>query len=481
LFYLDIVNKILSLVLISSVIIFGSKSFALDLEEIYDLSLRHSYAIKAAKNNYLAELQTLSEIETLKKPAVSVHARIGASRYQSDVPSVEFKNVTDVQACSQFNVWTFFEDVQSCYDNISQSIQVKEKTKSDFIAQEIGVVVSQSIYDASISEYQKQAVLLNKRSSILLYQSYSDLMFDIVEAYVLAIQSADMLKKMEKQTKLAKSRFNYIVAQLQNGVGVMSDVYELKSLAVAREDKIIALNKSLSEALERLSVLTNKSIVISDLRKFKNNINVASVEVSKIETWLEKFRLYNLQLEDLGLTVEMALDKYNASKKENWPVVNLLANFNKVVTKGGQGFSPASDSASVMLDVKAPLYQGGRIAVNKKKNYYRYQAAKNISLQKQELLEHSIKTLHANIQSQLASYNVLMKAYAQAKRSDNILTQGASAGSVTVIELFRSREKLLNFEHQAAAKSFEYFLSNLKLKQLVGVLSYDDLKMLNKQ
>lgn len=454
---------------------------ALDLAQVYEQAKAYDPAVKAAQSNYLAERQTIKQGKALLRPTIAAHARAGKTRYKSDVPTINLNRVPDVERCipASVNTSTIAQAAVDCANELGGSVNITDGIDSTYTGTEYGVVLTQPLFDQNRKGNYEKTKILSKKSEILYQQAKSEVLFNVTEAYLQALQAKDSLQRAKVEDKTLSSQLRYVQTNLKNGVGRASDLYELNSVKQLQSSQIILHKNALDAAINRLSSLAGRPINERELQKFKRKIPMRSLQPSSQQAWIDLSKKYSTQIHNAGIEMQLAKAEYKSQKKNRWPVLNLLASWNKTQTSGGQGFTPAAQTSILALDLNVPVYQGGALKASKEKAYHQLEAAKQRKYYQEQQLGIAVSALYSQISANVEAYKVYQSSLAAARRADKTLSKGASQGVVTVAELFRARKTLQQIETNIQKVRFEYLLNKLKLRQLVGVLSEEDLLAVN--
>ncbi|MBE9562081.1 MAG: TolC family outer membrane protein [Proteobacteria bacterium] len=279
-------------------------------------------------------------------------------------------------------------------------------------------------------------------------------------------------KAFQKQLDDAKQRFEV-------GLIAITDVQEAQAgydLAVA---DVIAAQNRLDNSYESLRVITGSYHEI--LATLKNQAPVLKPKITDLDVWTEIALQQNPQILAIQQGLEVATQEIKKQRAANSPSVDLVSNYNHSDSFRGDEnqFGNSVKGASVGLQLKYSLYSGGLVQS-------RIKEAQQRRIQTLSLLEQQRRTVQ--METRQAFFNLLsniskIKALQQALKSTKIALQaiktGFELGTRTSVDVVNAQRDLLRAQSNYSTANYDYVISTLQLKKAAGMLSLDDLKIVN--
>ena len=150
-----------------------------------------------------------------------------------------------------------------------------------------------------------------------------------------------------------------------------------------------------------------------------------------------------------------------------------------ILREGVQIGGGASDRTQLSLNLNIPLYSGGATSSRRRAAEYQVIAA-------QESLEFTKRQLTQNIRNSYRRVNTDVLVIAQRQQSIvsaqsalDATELGAQVGTRNIVEVLLARENLYRALRFYADARFDYVIDSLILKQVVGILTPQDVLDLN--
>ena len=279
-------------------------------------------------------------------------------------------------------------------------------------------------------------------------------------------------KAFLKQLDDVKQRFDV-------GLLAITDVQEAQAgydLAVA--DVIVAKNQ-LDNSYESLRSITGTYHEL--LATLKTEVPIMEPMMSELDIWTEIALQQNPQILSIQQDLEVATQEIAKQRSANLPTVDLVSNYNHSDSIRGDEnqFGNKVKGASIGLQLNYSLYSGGIVQS-------RIKEAQQRRIQTLDRLEQQRRTVQ--MQTRQAFLNLLsniskIKALRQALKSTQIALQaiqtGFNLGTRTSVDVVNAQRDLLRAQSNHSTARYDYVLSTLQLKQAAGMLSLDDLKIVN--
>ncbi|MDM8565038.1 TolC family outer membrane protein [Candidatus Halobeggiatoa sp. HSG11] len=343
-------------------------------------------------------------------------------------------------------------------------------------------------YNASLSYaiYRRNLNIQLKQTDGIIIQAEANyetakqaLIKRLADSYFAVLAASDNIeftlgakKAFLKQLDDAKQRFEV-------GLIAITDVQEAQAgydLAVA---DVIAAQNQLDNSHESLRSITGTYHEI--LATLKTEAPVMEPKTNELDVWTEIALQQNPQILAIQQDLEVATQEVAKQRAANLPTLDLVSNFNHSDSVRGDEnqFGNKVKGASVGLQLNYSLYSGGIVQS-------RIKEAQQRRIQTLDRLEQQRRTVQ--MQTRQAFLNLLsniskIKALQQALKSTQIalkaIQTGFDLGTRTSVDVVNAQRDLLRAQSNHSTARYAYVLSTLQLKQAAGMLSLDDLKIVN--
>jgi len=424
----------------------SSASYALDLLEAMQRAQEYDTEFQAAYAAYLAASEASNQSTAGVLPQVDFGAFIKRGETENDRDGV----ITE-------------SDDNSDGFSLSLSQVIFDKTTFD----------NMDAGDATVAKAVADLEVAKQNTIVRVATAY----FEVLTAIdTLETATAEKIA-IGKQLEQSKERFNV-------GLSAITDVKEQQaSYDVAVANEIIAINE-LSNAREALRFIIN--LYPENLEVAKENMPLVIPEPMDIDAWVDKSLQNNFSLKSAQHSVEIAESTYEGSKGGHYPTLSLNAAYD-VVNADDRDFSgvttiPASENtnASVMLNLNIPIYRGGLTSSTVRQRLSELDRAK--ALQEQEVRRTTglARSAFLSLQADIATVQARKQAVISTQTSLDATLAGYDAGTRTSVDVLLSQRQLFGAQRDYSVARYTYLTNSLVLKQVAGLLTIEDVEMMNK-
>ncbi len=432
---------IISLLLFTS----ADTSFALDLKETIALAQQYDTTFQAAYANYLAVSEVSTQSTSAVLPQVEFNAHLQRGRIENDQSGVSTSSDNNGDGYS-LNLNQVIYD-KTVFDNLAQGDATVAKAAADL-------------------ELAKQDTIIRAATAY----------FDVLTA-IDTLETAGAEKKaIGKQLQQSKERFDV-------GLAAITDVKEQQaSYDIATADEIIATN-DLSNKREALRFIINhypENLKIAD-----EGMPLVVPEPMDINAWQEKSLHNNFSMQSAKYAVDAAQSAYDGSKGGHYPTLSLNASYGVDNTED-RLFSgiplPANEAtnAIVMLNLNVPLYSGGLTSSKVRQKLSQLNQAKALQEQEKRRTIALSRSAYLSLEADIAQVKARKQAVISTQTSLDATIAGYDAGTRTSIDVLLSQRLLFGSQRDYSVARYTYLIDGLKLKQVAGILTLQDIDDINK-
>jgi outer membrane protein len=255
------------------------------------------------------------------------------------------------------------------------------------------------------------------------------------------------------------------------------------SYDIASADEIIARN-DLSNKREALRVIIN--MYPEHLKVAKEDIPLVIPEPMDIDAWQDKALENNFKLRSAQYTKNAAESAYDASKGGHYPTLSLNASYG-VTDADARNFSnsfpeiPATKTTdgSVMLNLNVPIYEGGRTSSTVRQKLSEMNAAEAQLEQSRRTTLALARSAFLSLKANIAQVKARKRAVESTETSLEATQAGYDAGTRTSVDVLLSQNLLYSSKRDYSVARYTYLINSLKLKQVAGMLTTQDVDQIN--
>lgn len=348
-------------------------------------------------------------------------------------------------------------------------------------------------YQASLSQplfridrwYQLQAAhALTEQAAINLSATEQQLILDSAEAYFAVLRAQDNLAATKAEETAFKRQMDQANERFDVGLTDKTDVLEAQAgFDAARANRIFA-ERQVQDALEHLSTLTNHRH--NALEGIRHSLPILPPTPADASAWVNTASVQNLNLKASEYAVTAAEENLRQRKAGHAPSLDAVAQYKRgdndslgfSSSASGVGYRGDAEQRSIGLQLNIPLYSGGLVSSQVRESTQRLD-------QVQQQRESLRRVVVENTRNFYRAVNTDVETV-QARRQSIISTQSAleateigyQVGTRNIVDVLNAQRQLYSAVRNYNNARYDYILNNLRLKQVAGTLSPDDLAAL---
>ena len=408
----------------------ASAAHAIDLQETYELAQLNDATIKAAEYDYDSAIQRLPLARSAFRPQINAAFDTDFTDQDND----DFKSFTS----------------QSLSLTLRQSLFNREN----------GAIVDQ----ARLGVKQAEAQLFAQQQNLILRTANT--YFDVLRAQVEVQFSKSELDAIARQKEQAERRFDV-------GLVPVTDVRSAQAqydLAIAAE---IAASNSLENALEAMRVLTGS--IPDTISPLAADLPLVAPDPASSEQWVQLALDQNLDLVAARLAAQTAEAGVASVRGSRYPTFDLVGLAQTVEDEKQRNV----DAAQIKLEVRLPLYSGGRISAQVRQAKADAASAHQNMLSQELSTSQQTRNAYRGVTGSIARANALRQALVSTRKSSEATDAGFRAGTRTSVEVLNALRDVFRAESDYAGARYDYIINHLSLKASAGTLMADDLNPIN--
>ncbi len=403
---------------------------------------------------------TLSEAY---KRALDHEAKLKSVAYQVNAKEEDIR-----QAESQLypQIYTSLDNSHREYKDNLFHMQTKEKYNS------ASITASQAIYHPEILSQIESAKLKADSARIFLSKQEQELAFQVCNAYIstLKYQNSVILAQSYVNTNLL--HYQQIKQKLDLQLSTKMDLMESK---LAYEQ-----SKSLLHKQEQFLVLSKMKL------KKLTGIELHNIPSISFDTLDIKSLLQLTANQDLSQNPDLKMSKLNTqiyekevetAKYGHYPIVDL--SFSHTEYQTNDVTVDYERDSRVVLGIKIPLYQGGKVDSQVEKNRLLLQSAKEDLIDQQREIQVKYEELLFNYKSSFEDISLQKDARQSATLYLYSVQKGYEHGLKSLIDLEDAKTKLYEIEFKLIESIYDLINTYVNILNITGRLTFHDIERLN--
>jgi len=413
-------------------------SSAATLEEIYNLAVENDPELGAAEAVFLSRNEVVDQSRALILPSVIVGGETSKNKREfisAGLPTSEFNDHSWFAVLNQpvfrLDSWYRFQ----------QSKNIQAEAMATFAA-------------------EQQALLVR------VAESY----FAILDAEAALSASNAERDAVQRQLEQVQQRFDV-------GLVAITDVLESQAAFDSSTVKVIEAEGAQSTSFEPLVRLTGS--VFNDINGLAENFPVRSPDPQNEDAWVQMALENNYQLAAARERLKTAERGLQLAKAGHYPTIDAQVQYGHSVSGGTNFLGEKIDQTSAILSMNVPIYQGGGVRSQVKAAGYDVEAAqKSLDLIQRQVVENT-RNLYIAINTDVARVRARLRGIESSQSALDATQTGYEVGTRNIVDVLNAQRNLFLSQFQYANARHLYVLDTLRLKQIVGTLSPQDLYDLN--
>lgn len=361
---------------------------------------------------------------------------------------------------------------------------------SDVDTRNYGAVLRQSLY--SQANYESLDVARGQISEAdALYQvAYQDFLIRVSEDYFLVLTLTDGVIFAEAEEKAFKRQFEQAEQRFEVGLTAVTDVHEAKaSYDTARARAIVARN-NLADAKEALRELTGE--YFEEYDGLQEVLPLVEPDPTTAQAWVDMALQSNPAVLSSRAAVETAEANMRLARSGHLPTLDLIASYNRY--KDNQYISRQFDengnivefnsslknndaSARIVLDI--PIYQGGRVtAQTRQARFYLDATGQDLDDVQRGVVRQTQNTYRA-VLAGIQEVQAFEQASISAESALEATQAGFEVGTRTIVDVLIAEQRKFQAKRDNSVARHAYIINHLRLKRVAGLLSAEDLQIVN--
>jgi outer membrane protein len=177
---------------------------------------------------------------------------------------------------------------------------------------------------------------------------------------------------------------------------------------------------------------------------------------------------------------ETARQEIDIQRAGHYPTVNLTADYTWLNNDfGGFGITQERNDSAIGVQMTLPLYQGGLVVANTRQSQHQFNQAQENQVQQRRATERQARDYYRGVITGISKVLALNQAVKSNEKAQEAAEAGFEVGTRTIVDVLDAQSNLLSAKRDYARSRYDYLLDMLRLKQAAGILSEEDLQLIN--
>ena len=352
----------------------------------------------------------------------------------------------------------------------------ENSTSNDTNTQNIGVTLSQTIFDREKFLNLEQSQLNLKVAELNFLISKEQTILRIVDAYFSILIAQNNLKTIQSEKDAVKEQLEFAKRNFEVGTSTITDQQE----AQARFDLIRASEIRTENDLAIARTNLEKSLLVplpENLLGINKRIRLEKPELTVPKEWMQIARDNNLNVKIARIRTKLATLDLKKRKIARMPSLNLSLSANNSTIDSTTSIT--QDIKTATLSISAPIYKGGSISSSERQAISELKREENTlefeMLNADRSAGKSFRTFIAGL-SQVEALEAAEESSKVALESNKL---GYEVGVRINIDVLNAQRQLFSTQRDLAVARYDALRAKLELLSAIGDLDLSAVKQIS--
>lgn len=337
------------------------------------------------------------------------------------------------------------------------------------------VTLTQTLYNKQQFEQISQADAQVAQAEAQFNNAKLDLILRTAVAYFNVLGNQDELIFRKANTKAIEQQLQQTKQRFEVGLTAITDVQEAQARYDASVAQEIVAQNQFAVSQELLREITHQPP--GALATLKEDSPLLAPDPADVNQWVKTAMDRNLQIIAAQKAVDISQLGIEVAKSGHYPTLNLQASYTDLLATSG--INPYVKGATVGVFLNLPLYSGGGVVATTREAAALHQQSIDQYEQQRRATERGTRNSYLTVLSDISTVKALKQALRSSQTALEATQAGFEVGTRTAVDVLNSQQLKFLAESNYAKARYEYILQTLRLKQVSGILTEQDVININ--
>jgi outer membrane protein len=317
--------------------------------------------------------------------------------------------------------------------------------------------------------------------------AFQDFLLRVADGYFFVLTNMDGVIFAEAEEKALQRQFEQAEQRFEVGLTAVTDVHEARaSYDNARARAIVARN-NLEDAKEALKELTGQYFETYDA--LQEVLPLVQPDPADAEGWVETALLNNPAVQSAHAAVSVADSNMRLQRSGHFPTLDLVASYNEftnnkfVIRDDFQNPIGTTnlqvDDAQIRLFLTVPIYEGGAVSSRTRQARYLLDATRYDLDAQQRATVRETQNAYRAVLAGIEEVQAFEQARISAESALEATQAGFEVGTRTIVDVLIAEQRNFQSQRDNSLARHTYIVRHLRLKSVAGLLTSEDLRVIN--
>lgn len=315
---------------------------------------------------------------------------------------------------------------------------------------------------------------LDSQFSAEFQNNQEDFYLRILTRYLLVLRArADLTFRKAEEEAIAR-QLEQSKQRFEVGLVAITDVHEAQAAYDTALSARISADSELFVSLRILETITGETV--DDVVDISEDLPVVPPQPLDLNQWIERSLANNASLQAAIQAAMAAEENYKVKRSGHAPTLDLVGTYADNSNDAPTTFnSPDSTTTAIALQLEIPIYSGGGTSATRRQSKYESLAAKDTENYARRQVIQNTTNFYQLVVTNVAQVNARKQATTSAKVALDATQAGYEAGTRTIVDVLSVQRSLFQAQRDYINARFDYVLNSLRLKQVAGMLTEQEL------
>lgn len=339
-----------------------------------------------------------------------------------------------------------------------------------------GVQLTQALINLNAWASAKQGNAQADAAKTKLVHNSQELLVRTTQAYTEVLYFRDQITYFTAQRDAYKEQLTVNERRLKAGDGTVTEVLETKASYELADVQVIEARDNLENAKRKLEAMMGVKLnTATDVKKLSNNFKVLPVSMP-FDQWQDAALSNNAEIATAKNSEESAKQEYNKNRSNNAPVISAVAQYNQQSSYYVSTINQTANSTMLGVQATWQLSNGGQTYGLIKQSFANWEKAQADTEAVRSRVITELRKQYDLVVSSKQKVSALERAVESGTELTKAMRKSVQAGERISVDVLLAERVLATSQKDLAQAKYAYLAATLKLKQLSGNLTVQDLE-----
>jgi outer membrane protein len=343
-----------------------------------------------------------------------------------------------------------------------------------------GVSLNQAIFDMPSWYSFQSGKALSESARAQFSSDQQSLIIRVSSAYFDVLRAYDNLQTRDAEERAIQRQLEQTRERFEVGLLPVTDVHEAQAVFDDATVNSLEARGALNIAFEGLEVLTGENHKV--LAGLTETFAATNPEPLSNQEWVDFAIGNNFQLKVAKLGKDAAYNNAKAATSARLPKISGRATYFDSDTDGSRYSSPfesQQDGHSFVISVTMPIWTGGSVDAQRRQAKQRSIASDEGYIATKRNTVQAARSLHQLVLTNTARVKARKQSITSADSALQATQAGYEVGTRNIVDVLVAQRTVFQARRNYSNARYDYILSMMRLKEVAGQLSPDDIYQLN--